>query len=54
MCFNQRIEMKRTAVIAILTVQSICGTQAQTFLDRLKKPTKDKGVVTVTQDETID
>ena len=46
--------MKRTAVIAILTVQSICGTQAQTFLDRLKKPTKDKAVVTVTQDETID
>ena len=46
--------MKRTAVIAILTVQSICVTQAQTFLDRLKKPTKDKAVVTVTQDETID
>ena len=46
--------MKKTAVIAILTVQSICVTQAQTFLDRLKKPTKDKAVVTVTQDETID
>ena len=34
--------MKRIAVIAILTVQCISGAQAQTFLDRLKKPTKDK------------
>ena len=46
--------MKRIAVIAILTVQCICGAQAQTFLDRLKKPTKDKAVVTVTQDAAID
>ena len=46
--------MKRLAVIAILTAQCICGAQAQTFLDRLKKPTKDKAVVTVTQDAAID
>ena len=32
----------------------ISGGQAQTFLDRLKKPTKDKAVVTVTQDAAID
>ena len=38
----------------MLTAQCICGAHAQTFLDRLKKPTKDKAVVTVTQDETID
>ena len=42
------------AVIAILTAQCICGAQAQTFLDRLKKPSKDKAVVTVTQDAAID
>ena len=46
--------MKRIAVIAILTAQCICGAQALTFLDRLKKPTKDKAVVTVTQDAAID
>ena len=46
--------MKRIAVIAILTAQCICGAQAQTFLDRLKKPSKDKAVVTVTQDAAID
>ena len=46
--------MKRIAVIAILTVQCINGAQAQTFLDRLKKPTKDKAVVTITQDAAID
>ena len=46
--------MKRIAVIAILTVQCISGAQAQTFLDRLKKPTKDKAVVTITQDAAID
>ena len=46
--------MKRIAVIAILTAQCICGAQAQTFLDRLKKPGKDKAVVTVTQDAAID
>ena len=46
--------MKRIAVIAILTAQCICGAQAQTFLDRLKKPTTDKAVVTVTQDAAID
>ena len=46
--------MKRIAVITILTAQCICGAQAQTFLDRLKKPTKDKAVVTVTQDAAID
>ena len=46
--------MKIIAVIAILTAQCICGAQAQTFLDRLKKPTKDKAVVTVTQDAAID
>ena len=46
--------MTRIAVIAILTAQCICGAQAQTFLDRLKKPTKDKAVVTVTQDAAID
>ena len=46
--------MKRIAVNAILTAQCICGAQAQTFLDRLKKPTKDKAVVTVTQDAAID
>ena len=46
--------MKRIAVIAILTLQCICVAQAQTFLDRLKKPTKDKAVVTVTQDAAID
>ena len=46
--------MKRIAVIAILTAKCICGAQAQTFLDRLKKPTKDKAVVTVTQDAAID
>ena len=46
--------MKRIAVIAILPAQCICGAQAQTFLDRLKKPTKDKAVVTVTQDAAID
>ena len=46
--------MKRIAVIAILTAQCLCGAQAQTFLDRLKKPTKDKAVVTVTQDAAID
>ena len=46
--------MKRIAVIDILTAQCICGAQAQTFLDRLKKPTKDKAVVTVTQDAAID
>ena len=46
--------MKRIAVIAILTAQCICGAQAQTFLDRLKKPTKDKAVVTVTQEAAID
>ena len=32
----------------------ISGGQAQTFLDRLKKPAKDKAVVTVTQDAAID
>ena len=46
--------MKRIAVIAILTVLCISGGQAQTFLDRLKKPAKDKAVVTVTQDAAID
>ena len=46
--------MKRIAVIAILTAQCIYVAQAQTFLDRLKKPTKDKAVVTVTQDAAID
>ena len=46
--------MKRIAVIALLTVQCISGAQAQTFLDRLKKPTKDKVVVTITQDAAID
>ena len=46
--------MKRIAVIAILTAQCIYVAQAQTFLDRLKKPTKDKAVVTVTQDAVID
>ena len=46
--------MKRIAVIAILTVQCISGAQAQTFLDRLKQPTKDKAVVTITQDAAID
>ena len=46
--------MKRIAVIALLTVQCISGAQAQTFLDRLKQPTKDKAVVTITQDSAID
>ena len=46
--------MKRIAIIAILTVLCISGAQAQTFLDRLKKPTKDKAVVTITQDAAID
>ena len=46
--------MKRIAVIAILTTQCICVAHAQTFLDRLKKPGKDKAVVTVTQDAAID
>ena len=46
--------MKRIAIIAILTVLCISGGQAQTFLDRLKKPAKDKAVVTVTQDAAID
>ena len=46
--------MKRIAIIAILTVLCISGAQAQTFLDRLKKPTKDKAVVTITQDAASD
>lgn len=46
--------MKRIAIIAILTVLCISGAQAQTFLDRLKNPTKDKAVVTITQDAAID
>lgn len=46
--------MKRIAVIAILTAGCLCEAQAQSFLDRLKKPTKDKAVVTVTQDAAID
>lgn len=46
--------MKRIAVIAILTTVCLGGAQAQTFLERLKKPTKDKAVVTVTQDAAID
>lgn len=46
--------MKRIAIIAILTVLCISRAQAQTFLDRLKKPTKDKAVVTITQDAAID
>ena len=46
--------MKKIAIIAILTVLCISGAQAQTFLDRLKKPTKDKAVVTITQDAAID
>ena len=46
--------MKRIAIIALLTVQCISGAQAQTFLDRLKQPTKDKAVVTITQDAAID
>ena len=46
--------MKRIAIIAILTMLCISGAQAQTFLDRLKKPTKDKAVVTITQDAAID
>lgn len=46
--------MKRIAIIAILTVLCISRAQAQTFLDRLKKPTKDKVVVTITQDAAID
>ena len=46
--------MKRIAIIAILTVLCISGAQAQTFLDRLKKPTKDKAVVTITQEAAID
>ena len=46
--------MKRIAVIAILTTGCRGGAQAQTFLDRLKKPAKDKAVVTVTQDAAID
>ena len=46
--------MKRIAVIAILTTVCLGGAQAQTFLDRLKKPAKDKAVVTVTQDAAID
>ena len=35
-------------------MQCISGAQAQTFLDRLKQPTKDKAVVTITQDAAID
>ena len=46
--------MKRIDIIAILPVLCISGAQAQTFLDRLKKPTKDKAVVTITQDAAID
>ena len=46
--------MKRIAVIALLTTGCLGGVQAQTFLDRLKKPAKDKAVVTVTQDAAID
>ncbi|MGM9779082.1 MAG: SPOR domain-containing protein [Prevotella sp.] len=46
--------MKRIAVIAILTTVCLGRAQAQTFLDRLKKPAKDKAVVTVTQDAAID
>ena len=46
--------MKRIAVIAILTTGCLGGVQAQTFLDRLKKPAEDKAVVTVTQDAAID
>ena len=46
--------MKRIAVIAILTTGCLGGVQAQTFLNRLKKPAKDKAVVTVTQDAAID
>ena len=46
--------MKRIAVIVLLRVQCISGAQAQTFLDRLKKPTKDKAIVTITQDAAID
>ena len=46
--------MKRIAVIAILTTGCLGGVHAQTFLDRLKKPAKDKAVVTVTQDAAID
>ena len=46
--------MKRIAVIAILTTVCLGGAQAQTFLDRLKKPAKDKAVVTVPQDAAID
>lgn len=46
--------MKRIAIIAVITIQCICTAQAQTFLDRLKKPTRDKAVVNVTQDAEID
>lgn len=46
--------MKRTAVTAVIILQCFCVAQAQTFLDRLKKPTRDKAVVTVTQDAAID
>ena len=46
--------MKRIAVIAILTTGCRGGVQAQPLLDRLKKPAKDKAVVTVTQDAAID
>lgn len=38
----------------MLTALCIIDIHAQSFLDRLKKPTKDKAVVTVTQNETID
>ena len=37
-----------------MTTGCLGGVQAQTFLDRLKKPAKDKAVVTVTQDAAID
>lgn len=46
--------MKRIAVTAVIIIQCLCAAQAQTFLDRLKKPTRDKAVVTVTQDAAID
>ena len=44
--------MKKIAVLAIIALTGICHAEAQTFLDRLKKP--GKGKVTVTQDTTID
>ena len=46
--------MYRVLIILLLTVCSFVTAEAQTFLERLQRPQKGQGTVTVHQDAAID